>query len=55
MFDPEDWFPEDVLEELEASDASLVDILPEELLQYMEDEEDDRNHWDQYDEMPWNG
>ncbi|AXH49280.1 hypothetical protein HWB76_gp122 [Streptomyces phage Blueeyedbeauty] len=54
MFDPEDFFPEEILEELEDTDTSLYDILPEELLQYLEDE-DDRNHWDRYDEMPWNG
>lgn len=46
LFD--DWFPEEVMKELENTDTSVYDILPEEML-------DDRPHWDQYDEMPWNG
>lgn len=46
----EDWLPEEVVDEL--------DIVPEELsvrLRNMVKMADDRSHWDQYDEMPWNG
>jgi hypothetical protein len=56
--DPEDWLPEEVLDELDSIDASVYDIVPEELiarLRGITNTSDDRSHWEQYDEMPWNG
>jgi hypothetical protein len=46
-----DWFPDEVMDEFQETDTSLYDVIPEELIQHIED---DRNHWQQYDEMPWN-
>jgi hypothetical protein len=49
-----DWFPDEVIELLEETDASLYDVVPEEIFGHLQDIEDDRSHWEQYDEMPWN-
>jgi len=49
MFDEDelrDILPDEVLEELDAMDASLYDIFPEGM--------NGPKGWDGYDEMPWN-
>lgn len=57
-YDPEDFLPEEVMDELDSMDASVYDVIPEEVairLRARLQEVDDRSHWEQYDEMPWNG